>query len=93
MCIIVSTGFASPKERALRSEQESAGEGDLGQAFPCWPVSRILGIVWPIPVDDIVLCLLFNCCLVRLARLLVKVAVFRHGQLLGGGFQVGHDIN
>jgi len=77
---------------ALRSEQESAGEDDLGHAFPCWPVPRILGVVWPIPVDDIVRCLLFNCRLVRLARLLVMVAVFRYGRLLMGGFQVGgHD--
>lgn len=74
---------------ALRREQESAGEDNLGHAFPCWPVPRIVWIVRPIPVDDIILCLLFTCCLVRFAGPLVMVAVFQYGRLLTGGFQVG----
>ena len=77
---------------ALRSEQESAGEDDLGHTLPCWPIKRLFRIVWPFPVDDIVLRLLYNCCLARLARLLVMLGVFRYGRLLMGGFQVGrHD--
>jgi hypothetical protein len=67
----------------LRSEEEGADEDDLDYAFPCWPVTRVLGIVGAVPVDDGFLFLLFKCCLVRLAGLL---AVFRYGRLLVGGF-------
>lgn len=55
-----------------------------------------MGVVWSIPVDDIVFCLVsLNCCLLRLARLLViMVAAFRYDSLLlMGGFQVGcHNV-
>jgi hypothetical protein len=78
----VSTQPQREHDAALRSEQKNAGKNDLGHAFPRWPVLRILEIVRPIPIDDVVFRLLRDCHLIWFAGYLVAVTVARGARLL-----------
>lgn len=49
----------------VRCEQEDAGKNDLGVSLPCRPVSWVLWVVRPVPVDEVAFGLMVG---YRLAR-------------------------